>query len=243
MTTKFYAEIFRHSGASYHKAMQLFPSARDEEFKTALSLLGLQPQDQLLDVPAGGGYLKRYLHPSNQYLGFDFSGGFAPNSDIKSCSETHIPLQNDTADGAICLAALHHVQDKSAFIKELQRCLVPGRRAVIGDVVTNTKEAHFLDGFVNQWNSLGHQGNFIEPDRDLSLLKKSGFEAHFHTTSYHWDFSTQADCHQYIRLLFALDKRPPTAELSAALELLGTSGTQSKFQLNWSLGFLVATKR
>jgi SAM-dependent methyltransferase len=242
MADKFYAEIFNHNGTSYHKAMQLAPNARDDEFNAILSLLSLQSGDRLLDVPAGGGYLKNYLSPSIKYQGLDFSDGFAPNSEIASCSETAIPIESNSIEKVVCLAAMHHVENKAGFISELHRCLVPGGALLIADVTQGSKEALFLNGFVNQWNSLGHNGDFISPPRDLALLQNSGFTAHNITKSFRWNFIDEPTCHEYLRLLFALDKQPLTSLLKSAIDKLGTQKSSSGFHLNWALGCLIATK-
>jgi len=241
MPDKYYAEIFKHSGTSYHKAMQRFPAARDEEFKAALSLLDLTHGSRLLDVPAGGGYLRSYLPESIDYIGLDFSSGFATLGEIDQCSETNTAFNDDSIDNAVCIAALHHVENKPGFFQELNRCLRPGGQLLIGDVVANSPEADFLNGFVNDWNSLGHNGTFISLRHDTQILQEAGFSSHTTIKRYHWNFDSQTDCHHYLRLLFALDKNPTEAQLDAAISQLGTKKTTSGFHLNWSLGFISAT--
>ena len=221
MADKYYAEIFNHSGESYHRAMELFPYARDEEFNAALSLLELNNADKLLDVPAGGAYLKQYLSTDIDYQGFDFSNGFVSNSEIKACSETIIPIDANSIDKVICLAAMHHVQNKKGFISELYRCLASGGLLLIGDVIENSKEAKFLNGFVDHWNSLGHDGDFINFERESALLKELGFETQSITKHYQWNFESETKCYEYLRLLFSLDKQPSTHELTKAVEQLG----------------------
>ena len=243
MTDKYYAEIFNHSGASYHQAMELFPKARAEEFLGTLSLLRLEQGDCLLDVPAGGGYLKSYLGDDIDYLGLDFSAGFVDNKNIIACSEANIPIDTNSVNKAVSLAAMHHVQDKTGFIKELSRCLVPNGVLVIGDVLSESKEASFLNGFVNRFNSLGHNGNFIDVDRDIILLNECGFSASHIVKNYRWHFQSETLCLDYLRLLFALDKQPTLSELANAINKLGVRQTSSGFHLNWSLSFLVAILR
>ncbi len=223
--------------------MQLCPKARDEEFVTALSLLQPSTKNVVLDVPAGGAYLREYLNNDIQYQGFDFSTGFNRNQNVEACTETYIPLPDSSVDKAICLAAIHHVEHKAEFVKELHRCLAPYGRLVIGDIIANSEPADFLNGFVDTWNSLGHDGDFIKPRRDIALLEHAGFKARFQTNHYHWNFANSAECHNYLRQLFALDKRPSTNELNDAIQTLGVTESASGFRLNWSLGFLIATKQ
>lgn len=242
MAERFYAEIFQHSGASYHQAMQRWPKARDEEFNAALALLELSDTDLVLDVPAGGAYLQRYLKLPNNYLAFDFSGGFASDTSIGKCKETRIPIANNAVDKTICLAAMHHVENKPEFVNELHRCLCHDGTLVIGDVIAGSKPANFLNEFVDAWNSLGHEGDFIQPDRDIALLEDAGFKTKFQTKCYHWNFADEAECHHYLRLLFALDKKPSNEVLNKAIEVLGKSESSHGYHLSWSLGFLIAKK-
>ena len=225
-----------------HRAMELYPKARDEEFNAALSLLQLNNTDKILDVPAGGAYLKQYLTDDIEYQGFDFSNGFVSNSQINECSETDLPIEAESIDKAICLAAMHHVQDKKGFVSELYRCLVPGGLLLIGDVVTNSKEAVFLNGFVDDWNSLGHDGDFINFERESTLLNELGFKTQSITKHYQWNFESETKCYEYLRLLFSLDKQPSMFELAKAVDQLGASETDSAFHLDWSLGFIIAHK-
>jgi len=243
MADKYYAEIFNHNGASYHRAMELFPHARDEEFQAALGLLSLKANDHLLDVPSGGAYLKSYLPDGIIYQALDFSKGFNANDGIGECTETQIPIQDNSLDHIVSLAAMHHVDNKYGFLEELSRCLTPGGTLLIGDIVKGSKEALFLNGFVDRFNELGHDGDFIDFDRDCAMLNEIGFGTQYVTKHYHWNFQSESDCYDYLRLLFALNKQPTTSELNTAVTALGTKKTNSGFHLSWSLGFIVATWR
>lgn len=241
MKNKFYAEIFNHSGAWYHLANQLFPHARDEEFKAALSLLSLEDHSRVLDVPAGGGYLYDYIGSLVSYSAFDFSTEFAKSRRVKLCSETHIPVDDSYFDTAVSLASLHHVKDKAHFISELRRSLKTGGQLLIGDVVAGSKESIFLNGFVNDWNTLGHNGDFLCMERDVQLLNKIGFATQTVIKDYYWNFDSEPACHEYLRLLFALDKTPAETLLNEAISELGITKTNAGFHLHWSLGFILAT--
>lgn len=243
MPDKFYAEIFAQSGASYHQAMQRWPRARDQEFQAALSLLSLADHTQVLDVPAGGGYLERYLPDSTHYHGFDFSGGFdRSHNQIINCSESNIELPDASMDAAICLASLHHVEHRNDFYAEIHRILKPNGTFLIGDIVSGSRQDVFLNQFVDRWNKLGHKGIFIEPAPDQKQLSQAGFSTEYSHKHYHWCFEKKDDVAEYFRLLFSLDKQPSHALLSAAIEQLGITNNHTGVDVNWSLGFIKATK-
>lgn len=167
-----------------------------------------------------------------------FSGGMV---NVETCAETQFDLDTASVDKAVCLAALHHVEDKLGFFRELRRCLVTGGSLLIADVMANTKEARFLNGFVNQWNSLGHDGDFMIAERDAELLKAAKFSSINLVKDYSWGFESEQQCHEFLRYLFALDKHPSKDFLTREINTLGAIKADSTFLLSWSLGFMVAT--
>ncbi len=93
---------------------------------------------------------------------------------------------------------------------------------MIGDVVKGSNEADFLNGFVNQYNSLGHNGDFITFERDIELLEQAGFSSTSLIKHVHWNFKSQRDCHNFLRLLFSLDNSPSNEKLDQTIDTLGT---------------------
>lgn len=240
MADLYYEDIFKQNGASYHRAMQMCPAARDEEFGAVLSYLNANG-GQLLDVPAGGGYLEPYLPRSWRYLGRDFSGGFdSAHNQVIKCTEVDLGVPDSSVDAVICLAALHHVENREAFYQAAKAALKPGGMFLIGDVVKGTKEDAFLNGFVDEWNHLGHEGDFIDEARDIAQLEACGFCPQYKRHDYHWNFESRAQAMDYFRLLFTLNKTPPDSELSVAIDRLGGGLTGNAYQTRWSLGFIQA---
>lgn len=242
MSKQYYSEIFRHSGASYHNAMQLVPAAREEEFIAAVELLNLSTNSTVLDVPAGGGYLKPYLFKENRYIGRDFSMGFVESSMVNLCTETDLQAPHNSIDNIICLAALHHIEDPTGFFNAAHKALNHKGVFLIGDVIEGSRQDSFLNQFVNQWNSLGHQGVFINETNVTNKLIKSGFDTDYLIKDYRWNFDSIAQARQYVRLLFNLDKHPCDETLDTALNELGIEVRQDSAHINWSLGFFRAIK-
>lgn len=238
-----YEEIFIKRGRSYHSAMEQFPNARDEEFQETIQHLTIEETTRILDLPAGGGYLQRFLPRNTNYLAYDFSGEFDDqHAGIKKCKEAKIDLENGSVDVVVSLAALHHIVDRCSFYAEMNRILTPGGQFIIGDVIEKTKVDSFLNGFVNQWNSMGHLGNFINAERDITALDNAGFKATFEEKSFYWNFSNEMDAFRFFTDLFYLDKGPSDNVLKQALEDLGNLKVDNSFRVNWTLGFLLATK-
>ncbi|MEO1254228.1 MAG: methyltransferase domain-containing protein [Bacteroidota bacterium] len=236
-----YEEIFNKRGRSYHMAMEKYPHARDLEFLAITQRLVQKPKSIILDIPAGGGYLKRYLSPDVSYLAHDFSGEFDDNhTGIKKCKESRIELQNSSVDEIVSLAALHHVVSRENFYKELYRILKKGGQLVIGDVVSKGKQDKFLNKFVDQWNTMGHDGKFLEM-QDLDEIAAVGFSINYEKEKYTWNFSNEGEATDFFRLLFCMDLNPSEKLLIDAISELGIDQSNG-FSVNWELGFVSCIK-
>lgn len=223
--------------------MKNYPAVRDEEFESAASFLKSKPGSTILDLPAGGGYLKPFLPKDIYYLAYDFSGEFDDqHSGIKKCKESRIELGDETVDEIISLAALHHVVERGAFYAEMFRILKPGGQFIIGDVVRKSKVDPFLNKFLDQWNSMGHRGRFIDREVDEKEIRGAGFTTRFEIRDFNWNFSTAQDAMLFFRELFFLDLDPPAEQLRGALADLGISEEGLSYHVKWSLGFIVAQK-
>ena len=238
-----YEEIFIKRGKSYHAAMANFPNARDEEFTSTIKYIENRQNLRVLDLPAGGGYLERYLPTDINYVAYDFSGEFDDQHvGIKKCKEAKIDLEDECIDVVVSLAALHHILERSSFYAEMNRILTSEGQFIIGDVVARTKVDSFLNVFVNQWNSMGHLGNFIIPDRDIEDLKEAGFTTTFEEQSFYWNFEKEEDAMRFFKDLFYLDVNPPDTDLKRALHELEHQQDEKSYRVKWTLGFLVAKK-
>lgn len=238
-----YEEIFAKRGTAYHQAMEQYPEARSREFELAVSFLAAEPKSTILDIPAGGGYLQKFLTADINYLAYDFSGEFDDHhSGVKKCKESEIDLPDEAVNEAVSLAAMHHVVERSLFFAEMYRVLKKGGRLVIADVLEGSAVDPFLNVFLNDWNSMGHKGVFLRFERDKELLAECGFSVTAEFREFPWIFNDSNQAKNYFRKLFFLDLDPSDEQLQEALDRLGVEEKQDSYLVRWSLGFLVATK-
>ncbi|NJK62122.1 MAG: class I SAM-dependent methyltransferase [Synechococcaceae cyanobacterium SM2_3_1] len=146
----------------------------------------------------------------------------------------------------ICLAALHHIQNKAPFLQRILHSLKPGGYLCIGDVKNNSKEAVFLDRFAGQYNGTGHQGEYLE-DQTASLRLLVGEQSQILRCRYQpcpWWFASQAELLSFTRHLFGC---VPELSDSHLLEILqqqiGISSHPQGLQLHWGLLYITLQKQ
>lgn len=203
-----YQSSFKDRAHSYLHAMNEFPNAMDNEFITSINMLNLNTNDVLLNIPAGGVPIDKYLNPflNIQYIPFDTHPDFTSIS-IPMCEWDSIPLENNSVDKILCLASLHHLtpKERSSAYREFHRVLKPEGKLVIGDVISGSNQAIWLDNFVDVYNSNGHKGQFFN-EYDAKLIEQQGFSVTTSRQSYDWEFNSEANALAFCKLLFGLDK-------------------------------------
>ncbi|CAB0151195.1 hypothetical protein PSI9734_01608 [Pseudidiomarina piscicola] len=227
---KSYQEHFEQRGSAYDRAMLRFPEARRQEFEQVIAAGRLAPGMKIADVPAGGAYLCAFLPPGCEYQAHepcasftnhgqggqplqckdDFSRGAAP-SEKGDGAQGGLPLlplpwADDEIDVAISLAGVHHLADKRPLFRELKRVIKPGGRLALSDVAKGSKVATFLDGYVGDFNSTGHDGIFLDRST-LQDLESAGFVIEQrHLNDFHWTFANRDDMATFCHELFDLQK-------------------------------------
>jgi len=243
-----YEQIFDKRADAYQKAMELFPAARKREFELVVEAAEIKAGDVICDAPAGGGYLRAYLPKGIQrYLAVetapDFTGNCPMGKDdriIQSLLD-QIKLDDNSVDVCINLAGSHHMEDKSRFFREAARILKPGGRFVIADVAAGTGTDRFLNQFVDQNNSMGHEGVFLDT-QTAGDLSACGFEICTNDLiSFPWSFDNRHDMGVYCKLLFGIDLAKPENIIEVIEEILGFMPGPGKVNMTWSLRFIVAT--
>ena len=169
--------------APFNTANKRSPQARETERRLLIDRLDLSPGLTVVDTGAGGGYLvDGFPHDvvvSGMVICTDTAEHFiatipAPFVPVV-CGMDSFPLPDDSVDRVCNLAGLHHVQHKDRFFTEAARVLKPGGRIAVADVRKGTKPATWLNGPVDRFTDIGHDGMFVEAGDFSAMLAAAGF--------------------------------------------------------------------
>lgn len=243
---KTYHDHFDLRGSAYDQAMRRYPHARDQEFGQVISRAAIAPGMRLADVPAGGGYLAAYLPEGCEWLPHEPSAAFLNHhggAPAQSCPLLPLPWNDASIDVAVSLAGVHHIDDKRPLYADLYRVARPGGRLVLSDASDGSKVARFLDGFVGDFNSTGHEGVFLHPGT-AGELEASGWSVRStEQVDYHWVFGSRAAMADFCRILFDIAKASPDQVRHAIESELGVDDLPNGgVGMRWSLMTFVADK-
>jgi SAM-dependent methyltransferase len=241
-----YQNIFQERADSYHAAMLMCPDARRDEFALVLEPLSLRAGDTLCDLPAGAGYLWRHVHHTGvRYIGVEPSDLFAnlfpsdPGAASMRCPMDALDIADCSLDHLVSLAGLHHEPDLPAIFREMRRVLRPGALAVIADVQEGSSTDRFLNGFVAEYNPMGHDGVFLNGSTAPSL-ESSGFrvvEDEAHRVG--WVFADRREMGGFLRSLFGVANASASETARQAEHILGVEDENGAVRLAWPLRRLV----
>lgn len=239
-----YEDMFVERGSAYDRAMRLLPSARSAEFAQVIARADVRPGQVVADVPAGGGYLRRFLPAGVTWLGHEpcasFQGGQhgAPSSGRPLLP---FPWSDASVDRVVCLAGLHHQDDKTPFHSEARRVLRPDGLYVLSDVPADSPVAVFLDGFIGAHNSTGHSGTYLD-GKTQSELSAAGLRiVSDELVRFLWIFRDVSELGEFCHGLFDLRTASPRSVAEAAAEQLGVEVVPEGVGLRWELRTVVAT--
>lgn len=250
-----YADIFAHRGAQYTAAMAMCPQARRAEFEQALMTACVDSTaGHLLDVPAGGAWLKDMLpRGKTRYTAIESTDGFiqrlAPENRpqlVLAEDLAQIPLPDASADRLVSLAGLHHIEDRGPVYREMRRLAASGAVGCIADVQADTPTALFLNGPVDRFCPLGHRGLFLN-EADTRLIRQAGWKLREdQIVDVAWRFASLAEMGAFCRLLFGLDNAPDDqAVIDAIVEGPGVTTVvnagNEEILMHWPLRFMRVT--
>lgn len=237
--------------SSYNDATHFLPHAREKERQLVIDQLRLAPGHDICDVGAGGGYLSEgideALDGACNIVCVENSQHFldsVPDRFQKVLSSLNkIPLPDSSFDRLAVLAGLHHLQRKEDFFSEAFRLLKNTGRMVIADVLADSPPARFLNGPVDQFTDIGHDGMFFERGDLTALSREAGFSrvgemvCHFD-----WEFPDRRAMVQYCKSLFRMTKASLDEVDTAIRDHLEVRSTVQGVCLNWSLITVCADK-
>ncbi len=243
-----YKDIFEKRGISYHKAMMTYPLVRLEEFRPLIEILDPKKDEVIVDIPSGGCYLKHYIAESAKIISIDSSEAFlsfCDHSDETLCCDVEaVPLASGSIDKVYSLAGIHHLEQKSPLFTEVARLLRPGGLFALADVERDSSVDAFLNIFVDQHNTMGHKGLFLDKARTVMELEQSGLSVESaERKKYTWNFHTVEEMIDYTRLMFGLDKADDVEIVNGIERHLGYNEVSTGIEMNWELLYFKVYKK
>ena len=225
-------------------AINKYPDALTQEFEAAAQIVLETNPTVVLNMMAGGVPLDKYLPHSIEYFAFECNKEFAELTHTQLCTLEHINMPDHSADTIVNIASLHHssTEERALFYKECLRILKPGGYLVIGDVMKGTRQDDWLNTFVNNYNSRGHNGNFWSAD-DCNLFCTTGFsEIQCKIENYNWCFENMHACTDFSKHLFGLDLASAAEIENGLVRYLEPQTINGSLLLPWTLGYFIARR-
>jgi len=229
-----YQKIFVKRANDYHYAMQTYPDVRSYEFESLISTIDFSNIKNVLDIPSGGGYLKKYLPKNIELISADFSEGFT-NENIQLAKPTQFPYSDNSFDLVLSLSGLHHLDDVPKFVHECLRTLKENGSFVFSDVKRNSPVDFFLNEFVNKYNSLGHNGVFFTENsfNEFPLLQEKIIRTQYN--QYPFVFKDKSEMLCFFSFFFGLDRADENIIYDGIRDILGIKSTEMGIEVDWGL--------
>lgn len=242
--TTMQSETMNLPAASDPAAIRNFPDARNAERDALLDDVRLFPGMTTLDIQSAGGYLSDEIHrrlagdvtciciePSDA-LRNRLNPAFRAFADPV---ERFTSVADGTVDAVLGLAGLHHSDSHADTINESWRVLKNSGQVAICDVEVDSHVARWLNEFVNDNSSAGHEGRFVREGDMTRLFTDAGFTGVRECRRrVPWVFENRAQVVQFFRGLF--DLRCAPEEIDTALDRYFTfEERDGRFLVDWSL--------
>lgn len=253
-----YHERIQHYSAQrvepFNSANRRYPQARETERSLLIDLLDIAepgPEGLIVDTNAGGGFLSEGIRamfgPDVRIVCLDPASNFT--ADLEKTLERVVaplhdmPFAEGSVDWVTNLVGMHHLSNKQAFLDESFRILKPGGGLACADAQIESPAARWLNGPVDRFTDIGHDGMFLDAGELTLSLEKAGFtdvSEYFHT--YTWDFPDRIFMAQYCSDLFRLSKASLEEVLAALENTLEIRDVNGGVSMGWGLIYARARK-
>lgn len=244
-STDVYTESFVDRGSKYDQAMKQVPDSRREEFMAVVEEISGLEHGLVLDVPAGGAYLRKYLPARFDYQPYEPVGAFKGSTGVESKQGLlPFPQPSAIADIVVSVAGVHHFNDKKPLFTEMARVTKPGGKLILADVHHQSNTAQFLDGYIDANNSTGHSGFFLG-ENTLNELDECGWNVNSADRKYYyWIFASRQQLARYCHLLFDITHNDYHLTLEQIEQELGIDSLpDNRIGMCWDLFVINAQKK
>jgi SAM-dependent methyltransferase len=235
---------FNDTHDDYFRISFKYPDVRLNEF-ISLREMAKREFKKILEFPADGMMLN-VLYPEAhidraELIEADFSSYPNPPM-ITDFSFSNI--EHDTYEAIMSITPMHHSSciDQENYLSAAYKCLKNNGILVLGEVIKGSKEAKFLDGFVNTFSYNGHEGNY--PSQALKAeIEKVGFlDVEVKVKKCPWVFQDEDQMIIFVTKIFGLKQLKPSFLLSNLETMLGLYEHNNKIYLDWELIYFKGMK-
>ena len=244
-----YDNVFSVRAKSYADAIRLYPKALENEYKNAANIISCDLKIHnkkaiIINIPSAVDRIEEFLPTGSLYVPLEINNEFIKEdigNKTKKCSLYSIPFCDESVDRVLSLASLHHSNhnERKQFYEETMRILKSDGKLIIGDVYKGSTQDKWLNVFVNEYNSLGHNGKFFN-EEDNNLLKQCGFIVETKIIEYDWEFESKNSMIDFCSKLFYLDKADNQDTEKGILQYFPNAF--EKHKIPWKLIYLIAKK-
>lgn len=240
-----YKERFEIHQSSNIESGFKFNKARDGEYDYFRRYQGAKNLKTILEFPPDGLYLNNIF----PYAKIDKIDLIKTNDEkfpdgITITDFSLSGIERNYYDAVFCVTPIHHATDHEIieFLNASFACLKKDGLLIIGEVLRDSKEAYFLDEFVNAYTLNGHKGNY--PDIYFTKkIQQAGFSnCNYEVLRYPWIFESKIDTLNCISQVLGLEKLDQAFLFKSLDKFLGITKVNTKYHLNWGLVFFEARK-
>jgi SAM-dependent methyltransferase len=239
-----YINLFSERAESYILTSKRYDSVLANENYNAAMMLKPEENDVILHLCAGGINIKKYITVNCYLEEVETNPEFAKISGLRCVSPFKLPYPDNTFDKIFILANLHHStnEERKLLYKEYCRVLKPNGKFVMGDVLQDSKQDNFLNGFVNQYNPCGHNGKFFTEDDKESMIESGFSKVDTQLCQYPWVFHSVDELNDFTSRLFYLKKIEKDKIFDEVIKYLDVEMTSECLMWNWKLLYFTCTK-